>query len=73
VPMFFTDSIRRWVWVCIELFGPDRCMFASNWPIDNLFTTYPRLLATFRTITEDLTVDERDAVFAGTAERVYRI
>jgi predicted TIM-barrel fold metal-dependent hydrolase len=73
VPMFFTDSIRHWVRECIELFGPQRCMFASNWPIDNLFTTYPRLLATFRTIVEDLTDDQQDAVFAGTAERVYRI
>ena len=72
-PMFFSDSIRPWVWTCIELFGPERCMFASNWPIDNLFTTYPRLLAVFRRLVEDCTADEQEALFARTAERVYRI
>jgi len=73
VPSFFTASIRRWVLTCLEHFGTERAMFASNWPMDNLFTTYPRLLASFRTLTEELTPAESDAVFAANAERVYRI
>jgi predicted TIM-barrel fold metal-dependent hydrolase len=73
VPNFFTDSIRRWVLTCIDLFGPDRCMFASNWPVDKLFVTYARLLATFRRIVEDLAPGEQQALFGSTAERVYRI
>jgi predicted TIM-barrel fold metal-dependent hydrolase len=73
VPNFFTDSIRRWVLTCIDVFGPDRCMFASNWPVDKLFVTYARLLAAFRQIVEDLTPGEQQALFGLTAERVYRI
>ena len=73
VPNFFTDSVRRWVLTCIELFGPERCMFASNWPIDKLLVTYARLLAVFRRIAEELSPGEQEAVFATTAERVYRI
>jgi predicted TIM-barrel fold metal-dependent hydrolase len=73
VPNFFTASIRRWVLTCIELFGPQRCMFASNWPVDKLFVTYARLLVSFRTIVEDFSPDDRRALFVATAERVYRI
>ena len=73
VPNFFTASIRRWVLTCFEHFGTGRALFASNWPMDNLFTTYPRLLASFRKLTEQLTPAERGAVFATNAERVYRI
>jgi predicted TIM-barrel fold metal-dependent hydrolase len=73
LPNFFADSIRRYVLTCIDTFGPDRCMFASNWPIDKLFVTYARLLAVFRGIVQDFTPAEQEAMFATTAERVYRI
>lgn len=73
LPMFFAESIRHWVWTCIDLFGPKRCMFASNWPVDNLFTTYPRLLAVYRQLVEECAPGEQDDLFAGTAERTYRI
>jgi predicted TIM-barrel fold metal-dependent hydrolase len=51
VPNFFTASIRRWVLACFEHFGTERALFASNWPMDNLSTTYPRLLVSFRKLT----------------------
>lgn len=73
LPNFFTASLRRWADRCLELFGPQRCMFASNWPIDKLFVTYPRLLSAFRQVAADLTPSEQEAMFATTAERVYRI
>jgi len=73
LPAFFTESIRRWVMTCLDLFGTDRCFFATNWPMDALFTTYPRLLSSFRTLVEELTPAEQAAVFATNAERVYRI
>jgi predicted TIM-barrel fold metal-dependent hydrolase len=70
---FFVDGIRRWVLGCIECFGLERCMFASNWPIDKLFVTYEQLLAAFKEIVEDCSPSEQEALFATNAERVYRI
>ena len=34
------DSIRPWIEVCVEAFGPSRCMFGTNWPLDGLFSVY---------------------------------
>ena len=70
---FFTATISDWIRQCIELFGPDRCMFASNFPIDRLFVTYSHLLYAFRRSVADLSPSEQEAVFATTAERAYRI
>jgi len=70
---FFTATIADWIRPCIDVFGPERCMFASNFPIDRLFVSYPHLVYAFRRAVEDLTVTEQEALFATTAERVYRI
>ena len=67
------DSLRPWVRGCIDAFGPERCMFASNWPIDRLHGTYVHVLAAYDDLTADLGDDERAAMFAGTARRVYRL
>jgi predicted TIM-barrel fold metal-dependent hydrolase len=72
-PDWTVESIRPWVLGCIDAFGPDRCMFASNWPIDRLFGTYERLVDAYDEITSGLTAGERAAVFGETARRVYRI
>jgi predicted TIM-barrel fold metal-dependent hydrolase len=73
LPNFFVDSIRDWVLYCIDAFGPGRSMFASNFPIDRMFVTYPRLLAAFRRVVEGFSPAEQTQMFASTAERVYRI
>jgi predicted TIM-barrel fold metal-dependent hydrolase len=70
---FFTATVSDWIRQCIDIFGPDRCMFASNFPIDRLFVTYSHLVYAFRRSVEDLAPGEQEAVFATTAERVYRI
>jgi predicted TIM-barrel fold metal-dependent hydrolase len=72
-PSWTVASIRPWVLGCIDAFGPDRCMFASNWPVDKLFGTYPRLVAAYDEITSGYSAAERAALFGGTAERVYEI
>jgi len=58
---------------CTEAFGPDRCIINGNWPVDKLYSTYGELYGAFDLITADLSEAERDALFAGNAERVYRI
>lgn len=74
-PHWTVGSIRRWVLGCIEAFGPARCMLASNWPVDKLFGTYERLWDAYEEILSGagLGAADLDAVFAGTAERVYRL
>lgn len=68
-----TDSIRRIVLDTIDVFTPARCMVGSNFPVDGLYSTFGELYAAFDRITADLAPDERQALFAGTAARVYRI
>jgi predicted TIM-barrel fold metal-dependent hydrolase len=56
----------------VALFGPERCLFGSNFPIEKLWTDYATLLATHLTATEALPTSARAAIFGGTAARVYR-
>jgi len=57
----------------LECFGADRCMFESNFPVDRMSLSYPVLLNGVKKIVPECSEDERDALFAGTAERVYRL
>lgn len=67
------NSIQQIVLDTIDTFGPDRCMFASNFPVDGLYSSYAELFRAFDHITRHLSPDERSQLFAGTARRVYRI
>lgn len=58
---------------CIRLFGADRCMFASNFPVDLSYGPADDLLALFESVAGRYSDQQADALFAGTAERVYRI
>jgi predicted TIM-barrel fold metal-dependent hydrolase len=72
-PTWTVDSVRPVVLRAIEAFGAERCMFASNWPIDRLFGTYSRLIRTYRQIASELSEREQAALLHGTANRVYAI
>ena len=67
------DSIRPYVEAAIELFGPTRALFASNWPIDSLWSSYQAVVEAYREIAAPLSDDERAQLFVGTTERLYRI
>ena len=66
-------TIRPYVLACIETFGPARSLFATNWPVDGLFSDYATLLSAYAEITAEFSADERRAMFSGNAERLYRI
>ncbi|WP_406691131.1 amidohydrolase [Saccharopolyspora sp. ID03-671] len=68
-----TESIRPYVEHAIEVFGVERCMFASNFPVDSLFSSYGAIFDAFREITRDFSRDERMALFHDNAERFYRL
>ena len=62
-----------WIEQAIEAFGPHRCMFASNFPVDGAHGTWDELYTSFNEITAGLSEADRDLLFAGTAERVYSL
>lgn len=64
---------RPYIEACIDLFGPSRCMFESNFPVDKGMFSYVSLWNAFKRLTEDMAVDERRALFSGTAQKVYRV
>jgi predicted TIM-barrel fold metal-dependent hydrolase len=68
-----TESIRPIVRETIEIFGPHRTMFGSNFPVDGLYSTFARLYEAFDEITGDLPDSARTALFSGTAMSVYRL
>jgi len=66
-------AFRPWIERAIELFGVDRCLFASNFPVDGMHGTFEELYSTFAELTSGLDDESRDALFAANAERIYRI
>jgi predicted TIM-barrel fold metal-dependent hydrolase len=57
----------------IEHFGPERCMFESNFPVDKQSLSYRTLWNAFKKIAAGFSTDEKAAMFRGTAMRVYRL
>jgi predicted TIM-barrel fold metal-dependent hydrolase len=57
----------------VTIFGADRCLFGSNFPIEKLWTSYRELIDAYLAATASLAADQRDAVLRKTALRVYRL
>lgn len=64
---------QPWIETCIELFGPDRCMFESNFPLDKIGTGWLTLWNAYKQIAVGASEDELRALFSGTAARTYHI
>ena len=58
---------------CIEKFGPSRCMFESNFPVDKVSYSYTVVFNAFKRLSKNYSSSERSALFHDTAARVYRI
>ena len=75
-PPTSTELAARWrpyMETCIELFGPDRCLFESNFPVDKMGIGWTALWNAFKRITAGASAREKQALFSGTARRVYRL
>ncbi len=74
MPLHTMDAhaLRPWIEHCLASFGVDRCMFASNFPVDAMHGTFDQLYGGFDRVTADLDAEARDKLFAGNAERLYR-
>ncbi len=66
------ETYRPWIEHAIDVFGVDRCLFASNFPVDGLHGTWDQLYSTYAELTEGLDDTSRDKLFAANAERIYR-
>ena len=64
---------RPYIEVCIEIFGPQRCMFESNFPVDKGTCSYQVLWNAFKRIGSSYSTEEKTALFSGTAAKVYRV
>lgn len=67
------DSIRPRVLETIDIFGTDRCMFASNFPVDKMARDYTAYWSAFEDITASFSDSERAKLFHLNAEKSYRI
>jgi len=67
----FVAAQGAWYRHMIDCFGPERCMFESNFPVDRTAISYPVLWNAFKKIAASCDEAARDALFSGTARRVY--
>jgi len=67
------DSLRPYVLGTIEIFGVDRSMFASNFPIDKLLSDYSKLFHAFQEIVKDFSAQDKQKLFHDNACKYYRI
>ena len=64
---------RGIVLTTIELFGVERCMFASNFPVDRICADFTTIFDGFQEIVASFTATEQDALFIDNARRIYAI
>jgi predicted TIM-barrel fold metal-dependent hydrolase len=62
-----------YITTCIELFGAERCLFESNFPVEKMGIGYAEIWNAFKRLAAGASADEKRALFAGTAQRVYRL
>jgi predicted TIM-barrel fold metal-dependent hydrolase len=67
------EEWRPYIETCIETFGPERCMFESNFPVDMGSCDYATLWNAFKHLAKGASPEEKTALFSGTATRVYRL
>lgn len=67
------EALRPYVNHVLEVFGPDRVMWGSDWPVCQLEATYDEWREAAERLTEHLSDGAREAVFGGTAARFYRL
>ena len=75
-PLSSTELAALWrpyIEPCIELFGPGRCMFESNFPVDKMGIGWAALWNALKRIAAGASAAEKQALFSGTARRVYRL
>jgi predicted TIM-barrel fold metal-dependent hydrolase len=68
-PKHIAEVVRE----TVTIFGAERCLFGSNFPIEKLWTSYAELLTAYRDAAAPLTLRQQQAILHDTAMRVYRL
>ena len=67
------NKTKRYYEKTLELFGIDRCMFESNFPVDKISCSYVNLWNGFKLLTKDYSANERAKLFHDNATRIYKL
>jgi L-fuconolactonase len=72
-PGWTSETLKPYVDVLLEVFGPDRLMWGSDWPVVNVAGSYTGWFDVADSLTAQLSESERVAIFGGTAARFYGV
>jgi len=72
-PQWTINSTRIFVEKTIQTFGIERCMFASNFPVDKIFNSFDTYWNSFKEITKNYSENDKQLLFSSNAEKYYRI
>ena len=64
------DEVRQILETCTELFGADRCMFGSNFPVDSLRSSYEEIVSV---VSDVIPAADQEKIFGNNAARFYRL
>jgi len=67
------DDLRPFVECVLDLFGAERLMFGSDYPVCLVAASYDRVLESLQEILKDLNAEEQKQIFAGNASKFYRL
>ena len=67
------DDVRPIVRETVEIFGPDRCLWGSNFPIESLWTDYATVIGNIRLALADFAPSDRRKILGDSARRLYRL
>ncbi len=67
------DAWRPYIETCVEAFGPDRCMFESNFPVDKVSGAYRTYWNAFKRLAKGASAAEKSAMFHDVAARFYKL
>lgn len=67
------SDLRPYIETALQCFGPERCMFGSDWPVCELAASYEQVYAALVEALGPLSDSERDAILSGTATRFYSL
>ena len=67
------DAMRPYAEHLLDVFGPSRMMWGSDWPVCRLEASYDEWFAAAQALTAHLSDGDREAIFGGTAATFYRL
>ncbi len=68
-----SSDLKPYVEAALEAFGPERCMYGSDWPVCELAATYEQVYKALQDLLTSLSESERAQIFGGTASRFYNL